>query len=213
MKMSPIEKFFVNSRRRQRSRIMLARKLIGHIPLADGRRYLEIGCGVGVVARTVASEYGLDVTAIDVDPEQIALAKRDAGSAPHLRFIEGDASDLAFDDGQFDIVLSFMATHHIPKLDRALSEIRRVLRPGGHFVYADIFLPAVVAKLGAVFGHSYSLPSAPELIGTLEDAGFTSLWASRPARAVRGHYEAVYRLDGSAPGATIERDRATADSR
>jgi ubiquinone/menaquinone biosynthesis C-methylase UbiE len=196
MCMSRVEKWMVNSERRQRSRQEQARRLFAHIPMLEARAaYLEVGCGAGAVAACVASELGLSATGIDIDTGQIASA-RDAFGAGSARFVAADAARLPFADESFDIVLSFMATHHIEELDRALGEIRRVLKPGGHFVYADVFLPRVIAVIAGVLGHAYHLPRPDVMRGVLERDGFTEVHASRDAKQFFGPYEAVYARAG-----------------
>jgi ubiquinone/menaquinone biosynthesis C-methylase UbiE len=194
MKMSPIEKFFVNSERRQRSRVAQAKRLLAHVPLLDAREYLEIGCGAGAVARTVAADFALNATGVDVDPGQVALAIRQAAGLPNVHFLAADAANLPFEDRRFDVVLSFMATHHIEDVSAALGQVRRVLKPGGHFVYSDIFLPGIIAAMGSVFSHGYHLPRPVELRSELKHHGFAPVFASRRERQFYGHFEAVYLL-------------------
>ena len=65
------------------------------------------------------------------------------GSDPHgtqLRFIHGEAEELPFDDGSFDLVLSTVSFHHWMDQDKGLREIERVLVPGGDFILADHFV-------------------------------------------------------------------------
>jgi ubiquinone/menaquinone biosynthesis C-methylase UbiE len=162
MNMSSLEKWFVNSERRQRRRREQARGLLARIPLAGVRDFLEIGCGAGAVSSCAAQDYGLKVTGIDIDAGQIALAvehARDRVVRPlEARFLQADAALLPFKDQAFDVVLTFMATHHVARVADALTEMRRVLRPDGHLVYADVFLPGLVAAVGAFGGHAYYLP-------------------------------------------------------
>lgn len=201
MKMSKIEKLFVNSKRRQRSRAAQAKRLLSALPLENVRDYLEVGCGAGAVTRFVASELGLQATGIDIDPEQIAVARERSAGVANAQFQEGDATRLPFVDHSFDVVLSFMATHHIEDADAALREIARVLRPGGYFVYSDIFLPSIVAGAGKLVGHSYHLPPSQRLLAALRANGFAAVTASRSGEKFLGQYEAVLRRRNGAPDA------------
>lgn len=197
MKMSRLEKLFVNSKRRQRSRVAQAKRMLSVLPLESARDYLEVGCGTGAVTRFVAAEYGLDATGIDIDPEQVELAGEAAGAA-NLRFQQADATSLPFEDRSFDIVLSFMATHHIVGVDAAFGEIARVLRPGGYFVYSDIFLPSIIAGMGSLFGHGYNLPKSDRLLEALKAGGFTTVSASRDGEDFYGQFEAVMQRNAEA---------------
>ncbi len=147
MKMTAFEKYFVNSPSHTRTVAERALELLGHINPEAQWRYLDVGCGVGSAARSVASTGQLDVTGVDVDPQQIAVAKAGPGRE-NLHFRVMDATRLDFRDGEFDIVASAMATHHIPDWERALSEMVRVLSSGGYFIYGDHVAPAWLAKIG-----------------------------------------------------------------
>ena len=56
---------------------------------------------------------------------------------PGLDFVHGDAENLPFPDESFDAVINVEASHIYPHFDRFLSEVKRVLRPGGHFLHVD----------------------------------------------------------------------------
>jgi SAM-dependent methyltransferase len=98
---------------------------------------LEVGCGRGGGAAYVARALGpRRVVAVDLSPRAIALC-RDRFRQSNLAFEVGDAEQLPFADGAFDAVLNVESSHCYGRFDRFLGEVRRVLRPGGHFLYAD----------------------------------------------------------------------------
>jgi SAM-dependent methyltransferase len=101
------------------------------------RRVLEVSCGHGggasYLTRTLRPA---SYTALDLNPAGIAFC-RQRHRLPGLTFVEGDAERLPFADGAFDAVLNVEASHCYPELPRFLAEVARVLRPGGHFLYAD----------------------------------------------------------------------------
>jgi ubiquinone/menaquinone biosynthesis C-methylase UbiE len=72
---------------------------------------------------------------------------------PGLDFVQGDAQNLPFPDQSFDAVINVEASHIYPDFERFLGEVARVLRPGGHFLYADFRnrdgIPAWEAALSA----------------------------------------------------------------
>jgi SAM-dependent methyltransferase len=91
------------------------------------RRALDVGTGTGLGALEIAKRYpGAEIVGVDVSPAMLEKARR---LAPGIEFVEGDASALPFDDGEFDLVAH---VNMIPFLD----ETARVLRPGGWTVYA-----------------------------------------------------------------------------
>jgi sterol 24-C-methyltransferase len=109
--------------------------------LPAGSRVLDAGCGMGDVARTLATEFGLDVTGIDLLDFNLAEARRRserAGLTERTRFIEGDYHDLSrFEDGQFDGVYTMETFVHSADPERVLVEFHRVLRPGGRLVMVE----------------------------------------------------------------------------
>ncbi|MGH0029323.1 MAG: class I SAM-dependent methyltransferase [Myxococcota bacterium] len=104
----------------------------------SGGRALEVGCGRGVGLELVASVFGAgSVDGFDLDPRMVAKARRrlsDGGVRANVWV--GDASAIAAGDGTYDAVFDFGIVHHVPDWRRAVSEIHRVLRPGGR-LYAE----------------------------------------------------------------------------
>lgn len=97
----------------------------------QGATVLELGCGKAEKTRIVAQQ-AASVLALEVDERQLAknLAVTDL---PNVRFARGGAEQIPAPDSNYDIVLMFKSLHHVPAelMDRAFSEIRRVLKPGG----------------------------------------------------------------------------------
>lgn len=96
-----------------------------------GASVLELGCGKADKTRLVA-QTAASVLALEVDP--IQLARNRASDTPdNVRFEYGGAENIPAADSSFDIVLMFKSLHHVPTelMGNALSEIRRVLKPGG----------------------------------------------------------------------------------
>jgi ubiquinone/menaquinone biosynthesis C-methylase UbiE len=102
-----------------------------------GKDVLEVSCGHGggasYLTRTMAPAH---YTGLDLNPTGIAFCK-ERHPLPNLEFIQGDAENLPFPDGSFDAVINVEASHCYPDFPRFLSEVARVLKPGGHFLYAD----------------------------------------------------------------------------
>lgn len=102
---------------------------------AEGK-VLEVAVGTGLNLPFYDAE--LSVVGVDLSPDMLAIARRralDTGRDVDLR--EGDAHDLAFDDGSFDTVVCTFSLCNIPDTDRALGEMHRVLRPGGRLILVD----------------------------------------------------------------------------
>src|SRR3954471_16184314 len=111
-----------------------------HIPAAAdfagtrGLKVLEIGCGLGTDGAQFARA-GAEYTGIDLTEAAIDLArKRFAVSGLKGDFRVSDAEKLDFADESFDLVYSHGVLHHTPDIDAAVSEIHRVLKPGGRAI-------------------------------------------------------------------------------
>ena len=112
-------------------------RLQWHIPrLLDqfswvGKRVLEIGTGVGTDARALIRR-GASYTGINIDAGSTATtsAALETFGLPG-QVLQADATRMRFPDASFDFVYSFGVLHHIPDVQAAMREIRRVLKPGG----------------------------------------------------------------------------------
>lgn len=114
--------------------------------LLRGKNVLEVSCGHGggasYLARTLQPK---SFTALDLNPAAISFC-RQRHQVAGLVFRTGDADSLPFEAGTFDAVLNIEASHCYPSFPRFLSEVARVLRPGGHFLYADFRFADRVAE-------------------------------------------------------------------
>jgi len=99
------------------------------------RSVLDIGCGDGRASGILAGEYGLKVTAFDIDAKAIEVARH---RYPNIDFSVLDAQDMSrFADNSFDAAIT-NAINLIPTVEerhKCLAEIARVLKPGGVFIY------------------------------------------------------------------------------
>jgi ubiquinone/menaquinone biosynthesis C-methylase UbiE len=192
MKMVKFEKWFINSEKHAKQAVNRAEKLLQFANVKENQKYLEVGCGNGSVCHYVAKKYLWDVTGVDVDPEQIQIAQESSSDIQNIRFLTADATSLPFQDKDFDIVLSFGTTHHISNWLDAFSEIRRVLKPKGYFVYFDLVYLGLLAKLGRSFKHSYGITTMPELNSFIQRNDFSAVYTSAKNALIWYNYEAVY---------------------
>jgi SAM-dependent methyltransferase len=99
----------------------------------EPRRVLEVGCGMGNFAERVARETTAEVVATDISPRMVDVA-RERGLDARV----ADVQALPFADGEFDCAVANAMLYHVENLDRALSELARILEPGGQLVAVTI---------------------------------------------------------------------------
>ena len=104
------------------------------LPYASGAHVLEAGCGTGLILKEIAP---LAKTAVGLDLSPGMLQKAHARG---LRVVHGSVTDLPFDDASFDLAYSFKVLAHVERIERAMAELARVVKPGGH-VIAEFYNP------------------------------------------------------------------------
>jgi ubiquinone/menaquinone biosynthesis C-methylase UbiE len=109
-------------------------RLVRSLGSGRGKTALDLGCGEGRHTILMAAQ-GYAVTALDLEPLALRKAKEHVRRAGlRADFVTGNALDLKFADGSFDLVLDYGCFHHVVTRDwpRYRREIARVLKPGGH---------------------------------------------------------------------------------
>lgn len=129
-----------------------AARLVRHARVRSGSRVLDVGCGTGVVAIT-AAKAGAQVTALDLTPELLDVARENARIADvEIDWHEGDIEKLPFGDATFDVVVSQFGHMFAPRPDVAVAEMLRVLKPGGTIAFStwppELFIGRMFALLG-----------------------------------------------------------------
>jgi SAM-dependent methyltransferase len=113
-----------------------AGRLVEHARIRSGMRVLDVACGTGVVAVT-AARLGARVTALDLTPELLEVARTNAQLAGvEIDFHEGDVEQLPFEAGAFDAVVSQFGHMFAPRPDVAIREMLRVLKSGGTIAFS-----------------------------------------------------------------------------
>lgn len=143
--------------------------LLKHLP-ARLESALEIGCGTGAFARILAGRT-TQVTALDLSPEMIRLARVRSSAHPNISFQVADISEHSLPSGHYDCIASIATLHHLP-LASILLKMCEALRPGGTILVLDLVktqgIPDLLASLAAaplnfalrtINTHSFSIPA------------------------------------------------------
>lgn len=121
------------------------RRLLSLASVQPGERALDVCCGTGDVAFALARA-GADTVGFDFSEPMLSVARRRAAALPASmgtppRFEQGDALNLPFADGGFDVVTISYGLRNLADLDRGLRELLRVTRPGGRLLILDFGKP------------------------------------------------------------------------
>lgn len=121
MKINKLEKVLVNSKKRAKKNIKLTELLFTQIDVNEIKKILEVGCGIGVISSYLAEKYTCNVEGIDLDSKQIKKAKKNNIENEYLEFNIADVTKLAFEDKEFDMILSFDVLHHYSELESSIT--------------------------------------------------------------------------------------------
>ncbi|ACF42811.1 bifunctional demethylmenaquinone methyltransferase/2-methoxy-6-polyprenyl-1,4-benzoquinol methylase UbiE [Pelodictyon phaeoclathratiforme] len=113
-------------------------------------RILDVATGTGDLANSMSKIEGAKVSALDLSPEMLVLARK---KYPQISFIEGYAEKLPFDNASFDVVSAGFGVRNFENLNEGMREFYRVLKPGGHALIIEPMIPrnALMKKLYLVY--------------------------------------------------------------
>jgi arsenite methyltransferase len=186
--------------------IVRRRRLVREAVLAQpGERILDVGCGLGFYVLEFLEEVGSEgaVVGLDASPPMLAAAEQRCREHPNAAFEQADAASLPLEDGSFDAALSVQVLEYVPDVAVALSELHRVLRPGGRLAVWDVDWstvswhsndPARMERVLAAWDEHLAHPALPRtLTAKLSAAGFEDV-------RVEGHTFATSELTPDAYG-------------
>lgn len=149
------------------------RSVIRLAATASGGSYLDLCTGTGDIAFLLAAAAGPagSVKALDFSEGMLEVARSRPWDGPAIEWLQGDACALPYADASFDAVTVGYGLRNVQPLDKALSEIRRVLKPGGRFVSLELGKPkAKLVRWGAEIYEYKVVPAIGSLVSGDRDA-------------------------------------------
>jgi ubiquinone/menaquinone biosynthesis C-methylase UbiE len=171
-------------------------RLLALSALSAGERVIDIACGTGLVTRWAADRVGPSGVVVGTDLSQTMVDLASRRAPPNARFVRMDAEHLDFPDASFDAALSSLGLMYVPDTERAITEMARVLAPGGRVLiavwgtrhacgWADIF-PIVDARVKSeVCPLFFRLGSADALSREMTASGLTDIQTERMTAPLR----------------------------
>ncbi|MBL4692655.1 MAG: bifunctional demethylmenaquinone methyltransferase/2-methoxy-6-polyprenyl-1,4-benzoquinol methylase UbiE [Magnetovibrio sp.] len=138
------------------------------------QKLLDVGGGTGDIAFKYLERGGEDVTVYDINDEMLAVGRDraiDKGLLSGIGWRQGNAEELPFEDATFDAYTIAFCIRNVTRIDKALAEAHRVLKPGGHFIcleFSKVTQPAL-AKIYDTYSFSI-LPKIGEIIASDRDS-------------------------------------------
>ncbi len=155
----------------QRDLWPLGERVVRRAGIRAGEDVLDVACGTGNAAIR-AAQAGGRVTGVDLTPELFEAGRRLAAEADvDIKWTEGDAEALPFEDESFDVVLSVLGVMFAPRHEVAAHELVRVLRPGGRMVLCNWTPDSPISQVFKTLGRY--MPPPPEA------ASPPALWGSQ----------------------------------
>jgi len=160
--------------------IQLYDYVASQIPIKDGE-ILEVGSGRGGGSSFLSRyHHPKSITGLDYSKSAIKLSNELHRNVDNLFFKLGDAEHLPFKDNTFDAVINIESSHCYGNMERFLSEVSRVVKPGGYFGWADLRAKDMVKETEFAFEKSnltciYNKTITPEVINALDDIHDTKM--------------------------------------
>ena len=152
------------------------------VPAGD-ERAVDVGTGAGTLARALAPLVG-EVVGVDVVPELLELARRDAPS--NVTFLQGDATHLPLEPASFDVAATRRTLHHIARPELVVAELARVVRPRGTVLVEDQIAP--VDPLDALALDRFERARDPSHTRLLPDIDLRHLFEANDLELVRSRF-------------------------
>ena len=163
---------------------MVREQVRASVAPSGDERALDSGTGAGTLALALAPLVR-EVVGVDVVPELLEQARK--GAPENVTFVEGDATNLPFETGSFDLSCTRRTLHHIAHPEPAIAELARVTAPGGHVFVDDQIAP--VDPLAALELDRFERARDPSHTRTLPDVDFRQLFEANGLVLIRASFQ------------------------
>jgi demethylmenaquinone methyltransferase / 2-methoxy-6-polyprenyl-1,4-benzoquinol methylase len=123
------------------------RFLVSRLDVGPNDRVVDVACGTGAVARELRRRYGCSVVGVDQSREMLAVGRLRVDQ--HVELVEAPAEALPFEDRSFDALTFTYLLRYVDDPPATMSELARVLRPGGRIAMLEFFVPQTAAARAA----------------------------------------------------------------
>jgi SAM-dependent methyltransferase len=163
---------------------LVREQLVSFVAPRGDERAVDIGTGAGTLALALAPLVR-EVVGVDLVPELLERARSNAPA--NVSFVEGDATNLPFEDGSFDLACTRRTLHHIARPERAVAELARVTATGGRVFVDDQIAP--VDPLAALDLDRFERARDPSHTRTLPDIDFRQLFEANGLVLERAQFQ------------------------
>lgn len=191
MKMTRIEKRFVNRKKQSIRNIIELESALKYVDMIKIKTVLELGCGIGFVSHYLTETYKVKVCGTDYDKEQIQVAIKMQPKNDFLEYQVEDAANLSFQDSSIDLILAQNVFHHLPNWEHAIKEIARVLYSGGYFIWLDLTFPRLIKTIFLPLVKNYGLYTIDDMEKTFEVHEFKTLFHEKLVHGLFSQYHYV----------------------
>ena len=154
MKLNSIERLVVNNRLRRAGQFLEMQWFSRRLPVSQGARVLEIGCGRGAGAQLIIEKFSPGLLCLmDLDIQMISRARKFLSviKENNINYLNAGATFLPFHPQTFDAIFGFGFLLHVLEWQKSIKEIARVLRPGGTYymeeLYPEVYQNMVTRRL------------------------------------------------------------------
>jgi ubiquinone/menaquinone biosynthesis C-methylase UbiE len=124
----------------------------------EGKHVLDVGCGKGGGCAYIGRVFRPEtMTGLDISGEAIDFCRNRYGQNHNLQFVSGTCTDLPFAEKAFDVVTNVESSNHYADCSGFLSQVKRVLKPGGHFLFADWRPAGEVSVLDSLLAENFEV--------------------------------------------------------